>query len=96
MVPSRGGRDAVVRRYDWTADAPSVAVIDAIARYEGVGTQRMAEQLNPALRDTLDTDALDTLISSCPSLVVSFRCADYVVHLANERVVISHVMASIT
>lgn len=88
MAPSPGAQESTVREYDWAIDSPCVGVIDAIARYEGIETPRMAELL-PTLHDSLDTDALDTLISTSPSLVVSFWYADYHVQLTDETVTIS-------
>lgn len=95
MVPSSGEREPVVREYDWTADSPCFAVIDAIARYEGIETPRMAEHL-PALHETLDTDALDALFRTSPPLSVSFRYTDYHVQLTDETVAISHPASSPT
>lgn len=88
MVPVSGTEEPVVREYDWGADSPCFAIIDAIARYEGVETPRMVEHL-PVLRETLDTDALDTLFRNSPSLSISFHYAGYRVQIKDEAVAIS-------
>ena len=88
MVPVSGEREPIVRRYDWTDAPPSVAVIDAVARYEAVATSVMAERLTP-LGLTLDTDALDTLIGDTPSSSFSFEWADYYIRISGETVAVS-------
>lgn len=88
MKPTTVGREPVAREYDWTIDSPSFAVIDTIARYEGVETTRMTEQL-PPLQHTLDLDALDSLLRNCATLDLSFTYAGYHVRVTDETVTVA-------
>lgn len=88
MEPESNSHDPLIREYDWEVDSPCVAVIDAIARYEGVDTSRMVEAL-PVLQNTLDTDALDSLFRNRPGLTLSFRYAGYHVRITDGAVAIS-------
>lgn len=80
----------MVREYDWASVSPSFGVIDAIARYEGIETRRMADQL-PTLQNTVDTDALNTFVTKSANSELSFAYADYLVHILDETIAISHV-----
>lgn len=88
MVPSPRPNERIRREYDWAVDSPCFAVIDAIARYEGIETRRMADDL-PVLRETLDPDALHTLLQSNQRATVSFRYAGYHIRITDESVAIS-------
>lgn len=80
--------EPLTRAYDWTTDSPCFAVIDAIARYEGVETPRMAQKL-PALQQTIDTDAFNTLISASTPTTLSFEYGPYHVYITRETITIS-------
>lgn len=95
VVPVPGERGTVVRWYDRTEDSPCVAVIDSIARYEAVATPGMAERPTP-LEQTLDTDALDALISDTPASSFSFDYAEYFIHISGGTVAISQPIHSST
>lgn len=88
MEPPTVEREPVTREYDWTTDSPCFAVIDTIARYEGIDTDRMSEQL-PPLHTTVDPDALDSLLTSSATLDFSFTYADYHVSVTDETVTVA-------
>lgn len=83
-----GVEEPLVREYDWAADSPCFAVVDAIARYEDVETHRMVDDL-PVLQETLDTDALDALFKSSLPLSISFDYAGYHVQMTGDTVAVS-------
>jgi hypothetical protein len=63
---------------------PSVRVVEAVARREGIDTT----EVTPPLFETVDTDALDALLSATPDrspehVEVSFRYRGY--HVTVER-----------
>lgn len=60
-------------RHNWQeSDRPSVMVVEAVA----AATDRKTTDLSP-LQETIDTDALDTLLDGqTSSVAVSFRYAD--------------------
>ena len=60
-------------RHNWTeSDHPSVMIVEAVA----AATDRNTTDLSP-LQETIDADALDTLLDGqASSVVVSFRYAD--------------------
>lgn len=76
------------RQYDWSTISPSVAVLDAIARFEGTNTARMADRLKPTLGQTIDSDAVDALLTSSASVSLSFTFADYAIQIAGDTVAI--------
>ena len=88
MVVPSGEEDPVVQEYDWAADSPCFAVIDTIARYEDIETDRMADDL-PILEEAVDTDALEALFRSARPLAVSFTYAGYNIHLTQDTVAVS-------
>lgn len=76
--PDNGGDDETVRsQYDWSTISPSTAVVETVA----VAVDRETTELD-TLYDSLEPDALDTLIqksSSSPALSpvrVTFTFAD--------------------
>lgn len=89
MEPSAMTAESVAREYDWDTVSPCFAIIDAIARYEGAETTRFASERRPALQDTLDVDALETLLACSQTIAVSFTYADYQVQITGETVVVS-------
>lgn len=93
MVSVSGSDDPLVREYDWGTDSPCFAVIDAIARYEGVATSRMVDAL-PTLQHTLETDALDSLFRDNHRLTLSFHHAGYHVRIRDQTVAISRPRAN--
>lgn len=74
--PASADAGSTTVRHDWTqSDQPSVTIIEAVA----AATDRTPTDL-PPLQDTLDTDALDTLLNGqSSSATVSFRYADIAV-----------------
>lgn len=89
MTRSAEAQNRVVRAYDWGVMSPSVAVIDAIARFEGETTSRMAEQLTPSLADVLDTDALNALLTRNAGLSLEFDFGDYHVQIDGDAIAIT-------
>jgi len=83
--------EPVRAQYDWSATTPSVAVIEIVAR----AVDREPTTLKP-LYESLDSDALDSLLRSTGSVsedaqtvTVSFRFADrqVTVHSSGDVVV---------
>lgn len=75
---SEGGYDGRVHsKYDWSTISPSTAVVEAVAR----AVDRDSTDLD-SLYDTIDPDALDTLVQQVDSrrplsdITVSFTFAD--------------------
>lgn len=89
MEPATVSQESVARAYDWDRVSPCFAIIDTIARYEKEETTRIASEFRPALQDTLNVDALETLIESRPPVSVSFTYRDYEVQITGETVVVS-------
>lgn len=77
MTMPHSAVESIEQEYDWGEVSPSVALIDAIAHYEDTSAPKMAEQLDPPLRRTINLDALNNLITPQKELAISFTYADY-------------------
>jgi hypothetical protein len=74
---STDAEEPIRGRYDWSATAPSTAVVETVGDAVGCDPMRL-----PPLYDVVDPDALDTLVRSTDTrgtdqhTSVSFRFAD--------------------
>lgn len=89
MSHSPGEGFRLERHYDWAAVSPSVAVIDAIARVGKTTASRMADRLEPTLGQTIESDALDALLTINTSLALSFNYADYYIDSTSDTAAVS-------
>lgn len=77
-----GGDTDVVRRTLEEYEAPSVAVVEAVAEATDVDPVNL-----PPLHDAIDTDALDTLFIDHADGVLAFEYADCEIRLAGTTTV---------
>ena len=73
-------------KYDWSEIHPSVAVIETIKRYQRNELNREPSGIPEPLQHYLETDALDTVIQSDPTMAIALTIEDYAVEI-NENAV---------
>ncbi|MCU4924667.1 hypothetical protein OB905_01540 [Halobacteria archaeon AArc-dxtr1] len=71
--------------YDWSQTVPSLAVLDAIAKLEGVATPA----LQIVLYDHIDPDALDALLTTEKAVTVRFQVEGYQIQIVGDELTVS-------
>ncbi|WP_121744874.1 HalOD1 output domain-containing protein [Natronorubrum halophilum] len=83
------GYESIQSQYDWSYIAPSEAVIDAIACLEDVESVALSVQLDTTLYDHIDPESLDTLVTGCSTLSISFIVDEYKIQINGNTLIIS-------
>ena len=89
MAPPESERDGCYREYDVENTQPSRAILNSIADCEDVEIDQIANGHPDPLYNYIDVDALNELLTTRPSLEVSFPYSDYNIHIDGESVQIT-------
>lgn len=73
---------------DWSQTPPSVAIVEAIASLENSTPVDLPTTHGIVLFDTIDPEALDTLVTTCESLSLSFSVDEYDVQITGNTLTI--------
>lgn len=75
-------------RYNWAQTPPSVAIVEAIARIENCPPTELPTTHGIQLYNSINPEALDTLVTSSDPVSLSFTLDEYDVQLTEETLTI--------
>lgn len=76
------------RAYDWSETRPSTAILEVLAAAEDVYPGDLHVDPGIRLSESVDSEALDALVTSGSGVRVSFSVARYRIHVEENRVTI--------
>lgn len=78
--------------YDWAVVSPSIAVIETIAAVEGVDPVSLSTNKGITLYDSVDTDAIDRLVTNgaVDNVSITFNVNGYTVGIENNTITIKN------
>lgn len=84
--------DALVKNQsDWSENAPSRAVIEAISAVENVEPTSLSEELGTTLFNHVDPEALDRLVTADTDITIAFTFAEYRVRIDGNTLSIDEI-----
>ncbi|WMT07994.1 hypothetical protein NP511_21840 [Natrinema thermotolerans] len=76
--------ESIQNQYDWSNTAPSQAIVEAIAAIENVDPIALSVEKGWTLHDTVDPEALDTLLNEGSLVSVSFTIGSYKIQIEGK------------
>ncbi|WP_407075656.1 HalOD1 output domain-containing protein [Natronococcus wangiae] len=85
----RQENNSIVGEFDWSDTGPSIAIINGIAAVETVDSINISTELNTTLFDYIDSEALNTLVSTADRIEMSFNADNYGIQIDGGELAIS-------